>query len=248
MSGKLVNEQYLYDIANAIRRKNGKTTLYRPQDMDDAILDLASSEDALEQLISTKTITNIYVTGITSVRNFAFKNYTTLNSVNFPDVLSIGESAFEECSSLTSVTLPSCTSIGITSFKNCSSLTTIDLPSVTTIGNYAFDNCDNLSTINLPACTSIDYNAFSGCDALTTIELPSVTTIGNQAFYSCSNLTSVILSGSTRCTLTNEYVFYYTPIQSGTGYIYVPANLVNSYKSDAYWVAYANQIVAIPSE
>ena len=204
MSGKLVNEQYLYDIANAIRRKNGKTTLYRPQDMDDAILDLASSEDALEQLISTKTITNIYVTGITSVRNFAFKNYTTLNSVNFPDVLSIGESAFEECSSLTSVTLPSCTSIGITSFKNCSSLTTI--------------------------------------------ELPSVTSIGNQAFYSCSNLTSVILSGSTRCTLTNEYVFYYTPIQSGTGYIYVPANLVNSYKSDAYWVAYANQIVAIPSE
>ena len=35
------------------------------------------------------------------------------------------------------------------------------------------------------------------------------------------------------------------PIGQGTGYIYVPSALVNTYKSANYWSTYANQIRAI---
>ena len=246
MSGQIIDEQYLYDIANAIRRKNGKTTLYRPQDMGDAILDISSADEIFKQFIDTKTIDSLRIDGLTNIRNSAFKEYTSLVSVNFPDVITIGTYSFNNCTSLTTVNLPSCTIVEEYAFKDCTSLTTIDLSSATTIKTYAFDYCISLTDITLSACTTIENNAFTSCNSLTTIELPSVTEIKNNAFYSCRNLTSVILPGSTKCELSGEYVFYYTPIQSGTGYIYVPSNLVNSYKNSTYWYAYANQIVAIP--
>lgn len=37
----------------------------------------------------------------------------------------------------------------------------------------------------------------------------------------------------------------YTPMKSGTGYIYVPAALVDSYKAATNWSTYADQIRAI---
>jgi hypothetical protein len=40
-------------------------------------------------------------------------------------------------------------------------------------------------------------------------------------------------------------IFASTPIASGTGYIYVPAALVDSYKGATNWSTYAAQIRAI---
>ena len=58
-------------------------------------------------------------------------------------------------------------------------------------------------------------------------------------------LIGVILSGPTVCTLETNFVFDNTPIASGTGYIYVSDNLVDTYKAATNWSAYASQIVAI---
>ena len=50
---------------------------------------------------------------------------------------------------------------------------------------------------------------------------------------------------STMAKLDNTNTFNSTPIASGTGYIYVPAALVDNYKAATNWSTYANQIRAI---
>ena len=142
----------------------------------------------------------------------------------------------------------------IISIEKCSfesfldrSITIMDYDNIAVIENYAFAYCTNLKYVNIPACTSIKGSAFSNCTSLTTVNLPICTSIASTAFEYCRSLTSITLSGSNVCTLGSS-AFYNTPIALGNGYIYVPANLVDTYKIAPYWSEYANQIVAIPSE
>ena len=135
----------------------------------------------------------------------------------------------------------------ITTVKNrlfyyCTNLTTVNIPECTSIGNNAFNSCTRLTTIDLPECTSIGDCAFTKCTSLTTVNLPECTSIGNTAFAGCTNLTTIILSNNQVVTLRNINAFNNSPIKNGTGYIYVPDNLVDSYKSDTNWSTYANQI------
>ena len=75
----------------------------------------------------------------------------------------------------------------------------------------------------------------------------SLTSVGYGAFYSCTSLSTLILRSDTVCTLTvvaND-AFSGTPIISGTGYIYVPLALVDTYKAATNWSDIAAQIRAI---
>ena len=72
-----------------------------------------------------------------------------------------------------------------------------------------------------------------------------VTSIAATAFDTCSALTTVILRKNQVCTLANVSAFNSTPIKSGTGYVYVPSALVDSYKTATNWSTYAAQIRAI---
>ena len=107
-------------------------------------------------------------------------------------VKSIGERAFRNCTSLTSVEIPkSVTSIGEGAFYYCTGLTSITIPnSVTSIGRYAFSDCTGLTSIAIPnSVTSIGEGACYWCTGLTSITIPnSVTSIGSSAFFSCSEL------------------------------------------------------------
>ena len=129
------------------------------------------------------------------------------------------------------------------SFPFNSILQKINLPECTSIGSgYAFYNCTSLTIVDLPKCTSIGTKAFKQCINLTTVNLPECTSIVDSAFYGCTNLTTIILSSNQVVTLNNINAFTNSPIANGTGYIYVPDNLVDSYKSDTNWSTYANQI------
>ena len=99
--------------------------------------------------------------------------------------------------------------------------------------------------MDLPAATSIGTNAFYGCSSLTTVALPAVTSIGAGALRNCSALTSLTLPKNQVATLSNISALQGTPIASGTGYIYVPDNLVDQYKAATNWATYANQILPI---
>ena len=178
-----------------------------------------------EDEIIARTITNYTNNSATSIGKYAFY-YSKLESVNFSKVTSIGESAFEGCTSLTSADFPAATSIVDFAFCNCSSLTSADFPAATSIGESVFDNCSSLTSADFPAATSI----------------------GDYAFFQCSSLTSLILRVTTQvCTLSDASTFNGTPIKSGTGYIYVPAALIDSYKTATNWTTYANQFRALES-
>ena len=116
------------------------------------------------------------------------------------ELTSIGNYAFKDCSSLSSIELPEgLTSIGDWVFCDCSSLSSIKLPEgVTSIGHWAFCDCSSLSSIKIPeGVTSIGDGAFWGCSSLSSIKLPEgVTSIGPWAFYRCSSLSSIEIPGN----------------------------------------------------
>lgn len=115
----------------------------------------------------------------------------------------------------------------------------------THIGSYAFSSCFSLATADFQAATKVYEHAFDRCSSLTTVDLPAATHFDSSVFYRCSKLATVILRSATMATLASTNVFDNTPIKSGTGYIYVPAALVDSYKAARNWSTYANQFRAL---
>ena len=102
-------------------------------------------------------------------------------------ITSIRNSAFYNCSSLTSINIPnSVTRIGEGAFFNCESLTSIDIPnSITHIESGAFQGCTSLTSINIPdSVVSIQHQVFYGCTSLKSVNIPnSVTNIGDYTFH-----------------------------------------------------------------
>lgn len=137
------------------------------------------------------------------------------------------------------------TSVGVYAFRECKKLTRAILPNVTTGGDYAFMNCALLSDIYLPELTTMGGYSFYGCIKLVKADFPKVTNVGSFAFNTCTAMATLILRSPNVVTLANNAAFHSTPINSGTGYIYVPRSLVDSYKADSKWSSFASQIRAI---
>lgn len=116
---------------------------------------------------------------------------------------------------------------------------------VTTVGAYAFQNCSGLTSVSFPNVTSIGDYAFNAAHKLAKADLPKATSIGQHGFSAANALEALILRNTEKvCSLGSDAVSY-TKISSGSGYIYVPAALVDSYKASANWQNYADQIRAI---
>lgn len=150
--------------------------------------------------------------------------------------------AFYGCSQLTSIDLPLVFTIQDSAFSYCSRLTSVELPLAGTIGQAAFYGCLQLTSVELPRADYIGRYAFSGCSRLTSVDFSLKVTIGASAFDDCTRLTTLILRANEVCNLSSTSAFTYTPIKSGTGCIYVPNDLVGSYKAATNWSTYAAQI------
>ena len=164
-------------------------------------------------------VENLVGNNVQAIEQDAFRKYTALKTVNFPNATTIENYAFLYCSSLTTVNIPNATIIGGYAFKDCSSLTTARFNAATNIGfgafagctaleevefnaaekieGEAFAYCENLTTVNFPSVETIENNAFAGCKNLTTVNFPSVETIENNAFAGCKNLTTVNIPNAT---------------------------------------------------
>ena len=202
-------------------------------------------DSALTDSIISRTLVEISDNTFETLSSYAFCGCAVLATANFPVCTHIGSNAFSGCSNLASVSFPVCTSIASSAFANCKSLAVANFPACTNIGRSAFQGCSTLASASFPTCTSIGSNAFQSCRSLATADFFVCMNIGASAFRGCSVLVSVYLGASTVCTLNNSNAFTSTPIASGTGYVYVPASLVDSYKANVRWSYYANQIVAM---
>lgn len=160
------------------------------------------------------------------------------------NVSGIGYGAFGSCISLSQVSLPMCSYIGSYAFLYCRTLSQVSLPMCSYIGEAAFDECKSLSQISIPMCSYIGSYAFRSCGSLKQVSLPKCSYIGNYAFLFCYELNTITIGYSGVCSLGSS-VFYYTQITSSTGDIYVPASLVNAYKSAKNWSYFSNRIYSI---
>ncbi len=162
------------------------------------------------------------------------------------NVTSIVAYACRGLSKLKTVNLPNATSIGTYAFYYCTALSSFSAPKVTTLNTYVFYNCDKISSINFPLATSVPTQCFYSCGILKKADFGAAKSIAASAFPYCEQLVTLILRRSDAiCTLANKNAFTDTPIEDGTGYVYVPAALKEQYAQSANWSAYANQFRAI---
>lgn len=114
------------------------------------------------------------------------------------------------------------------------------------LGNYAFYGCKFLTTAVFQNVTSVGSSAFYACSALKTVDFHAATSFaGSNDFWACSALEALIIRSGTVAELKGSTGFGGSGIYKKTGYIYVPAALVDSYKTATNWSTYANQIRAI---
>lgn len=164
------------------------------------------------------------VSQVTSLIAYALRNRTNLQKASFPNVTTLNGNAFYGCTKLEEIYLPELT--------KCST-------------SMNFSTCRALKEISLPKATSIGSQSFYSCTSLTKVDLGAASSISDTVFYGCSSLVTLILRSKTMATLSNTSSLNSTPIKSGTGYIYVPADLVDSYKAATNWSTVAAQFRAI---
>jgi hypothetical protein len=146
---------------------------------------------------------------------------------------------------LTSVNLPKCSSIGSYAFRGCDYLATINAPKVTSLGSYGFFGT-KITEVIFPLTESVPSNCFYSCSALEKADFGVAKSIAASSFYGCSKLSALILRKTDAiCTLSNANAIQSAGVGKGTGYVYVPSALIETYKTATNWSTFANQFRAI---
>lgn len=103
----------------------------------------------------------------------------------------------------------------------------------------------NLVSVSLPNAQAIMYKAFEGCTSLTELDLPGGTGFSGHAFLNSGLQKLILRSTNGVSSVGNSNFLEGTPIANGTGYIYVPDELVDDYKANSMFQPYINQIKPI---
>ena len=236
--------------ANRIRNKTGGTDQIAWDsakgfgDAVDAITG-GGADHSAEDAIITRSISGAYSNDrITTVGACAFLACQALTAIDLPNVTQVNRNAFESCVWLSTTNLPKVTEFDREVFLS-SGIQQADFPLATTIGRGCFQVATNLTSANLPLVTALPADAFRN-SSIRTADFAAVTNINRTAFTDCTSLETLIIRTPSVCVISDISVALRgSKIASGTGYIYVPDNLVDSYKAATNWVALANQIKPI---
>lgn len=151
---------------------------------------------------------------------YVYEGYTgnspRYNTIQYKNVTRIGDSAFNGCNFYHGV-FNNCEAIGAYGIMN-TPVKTLSIPKVKTLGYCALADNQYLQILDFHQLTHMNASAFSGCSSLNTL---------------------IIRTTSKVCTMAINSVdpspFERTPLGDGTGILYVPDELVASYKADANW-------------
>lgn len=194
---------------------------------------------------------------VSTIKDYAFSEWN-ITSVSGSSVTDIGNGAFRNCTSLASVDLPNLetnNSYGPKNvFESCTSLQNLYLPKLKSLGQYAFSKAGtSTGAIVLPAATSIPAYYFSNA-YVKAIDIGSgVITFGNRALEKMPNIEILVLRRDGVLSIpTIQSVEGSRLASNGAGAtLYVPNDQITSYQSASNWstiLGYANnQIKSIES-
>lgn len=172
----------------------------------------------------------------------------TITEFKDDTVSTIGQSAFNGCANLTEVCLLNADSVGDSSLRRTgiSEVTDQNFPKLKSItGNYAFGGCESLVYFQSSAWETQPSasRVFDGSGNLKTVDVSALQEIRHNQFLNCGSLAVLILRKSDAIvTLSATNVFDNTPIKAGTGYIYVPRALLDTYKAATNWSTFGSSI------
>ena len=231
MAEYLAKSEDMTAVADAIRAKAGTTEpLVWPEGFKEAVEGIAggTADNFIEILLGGGTYGTYRNEALTKIGNPGFRNWSA--SGNMIDTLD----------------LPNVTNAENEVFMGAN-IRCIKVPKLKSIGSFAFRNNSILEEVDVSGCTSAGLSCFAGDTAIQKLDFPALQSLSySQHWMNCSSLETLILRYEGGVVgLPNVNCLAGTPIEAGTGYVYVPSALVDSYKAATNWAAYADQIRAI---
>lgn len=117
-------------------------------------------------------------------------------------------------------------------------LTSFEDDTITKVGPSGLKSKLTLTNVTLSNCKSVGYQGLQYASNLEVVDILGTGLIDAAAFYGCTKLKHLLLRGSTKTTLDVTSAFTNTPIAMGNGAIYVPSELLATYKADNNWKNY----------
>lgn len=159
-------------------------------------------------------------------------------------VTKIGYCAFYNCAELEVVEVPNVVEVSNSAFYSCTKLHTVNLESATYIGTHTFAYCASLSALNMPSIEELDTRAFYSCTSLTYVDMRHATFKNQEVFNNCTSLHTLIMRRNS--IVPHKYnQIGSSQIENGNGYIYVPRNLLDTYKVTTGWAQYGDYFRAL---
>ena len=202
-------------------------------------------DEVVFQKYVDNTLTEFKDNTITNVGERAFGYRLALETIDLPNVTTVGDSAFSQCEELKTVNLPLVTYAGSHAFSGVG-LENIYFPSVETAKTQCFNGMPNLISVKLPKLSRAE-KPFTYCYILRVADFSALSFVTESMFDNCKSLIALILRRETRCGFSASAISA-SAIDTGIGYIYVPSNLIEEYKtyfSNANMQIYVNQFRAL---
>lgn len=199
--------------------------------------DILGEQETLDGLV-THTLEDFEDNRITAVRQYAFYKNSTIKSINLQNAKEIKDCSFYNCYSLKTLIIPNVKIIS-PCLRYCNSLNNLDWSNIEKISSL---EDSGFGSLVLPECNSVaGINGYR----VSTIDAPKMNGIGSNFAAGAYSLVHIIFREDRIYPLYNDVGLNRTPFINGLGWVYVPTDLVDSYKTATNWSAYADQIVSI---
>ena len=244
-------------IADAIRGKTGTEDKLTLEQMADEIDNMSGGSAEYCAMIQGEMESFTFPEEATVLRPYAFYKASKLKHADLRGCSLIGDESFRE-SGLESVVFDESMSypsknLGARVFSGAM-LTEVNSDvsmTLTTATPGFFQVCKELKTVYLPKVNiNNSIGTFNGCTALEKVVI-NAAALSNSNFNGCTSLTALVLLNDSVSTLGGINNFTNTPIEAGTGYIYVPRALLSDedatkdYRRATNWVNFKDQFRAI---
>ena len=195
---------------------------------------------------------------VTTIGDGAFYNAAGLERVHIPEsVAAIGVQVFQRASSIARITVDP-GNVTYDSREDCNAIihtatntlivgckNSVIPNGIKSIGDYAFVFCTDLTEITIPeSVETVGISAFNYCESLTSVSIPnSVTSLGDYAFNGCRDLSSITVYCQTPPGIGRSCF-----MNGPSCPIFVPTELVETYKTAEGWSSYATRILPMDPE